>query len=94
MTDLPLAFGEPVRPSWHIDAACRGMGPALFYSEPGGDSRPAKQWCTVCPVQAECAADAIENNELYGTWGGLAPKERRDVRRHLHLVGHTAEQQR
>jgi hypothetical protein len=33
--------------------------------------------CAGCEVRAECLQDALDNNELFGVWGGLSERERR-----------------
>ncbi|QSM01122.1 WhiB family transcription factor [Mycobacterium phage Nanosmite] len=41
----------------------------------------AKAVCSRCPVVAECRDYAMENDELYGVWGGMAPAERNQERK-------------
>jgi len=68
------------RPAWQSDAACRGLGPALFFPELGHDRdvpKMAKAICADCPVRSECLEYGI--HERFGIWGGLAIKERRVV---------------
>ena len=48
------------RPPWHREAACRGVGAPVFFIERGGDIRPAKALCSVCPVTAQCKAASVE----------------------------------
>ena len=66
------------RAPWAEVAACRGMGPALWYPPRGEDPRPAQRICADCPVQAECA-DA-GRSERWGIWGGTTERERRRLR--------------
>lgn len=40
----------------------------------------AKQLCNECPVREACLTYALKAPELYGVWGGLAPKERQAMR--------------
>jgi WhiB family redox-sensing transcriptional regulator len=42
--------------------------------------RTAKNMCSYCPAIQACAAYAIANDEMYGVWGGLTPKERQQLR--------------
>jgi hypothetical protein len=54
-------------------AACRTADPALFFPDPG-DTRTEAQALTVCagcPVRAPCYAQAVENGERWGIWGGV-----------------------
>jgi WhiB family redox-sensing transcriptional regulator len=75
------------RPAWQADAACRGVGAALFFPERGTDVRArvpeAKAICAGCPVRQECLEYALclpFPQSRYGIWGGLTEKERRQVR--------------
>lgn len=72
------------RPTWHQYAACRGLGPDLFFPPDGWDvagARQAKAVCATCDVRQTCLDDAIEHSERFGIWGGLSRKERDRVRR-------------
>jgi len=59
-------------------AACAGEETRIFY--PFKDEKllmmAAKAICARCIVRDECLNFAIENEENYGIWGGLTPKER------------------
>ncbi len=78
---------------WRDRAACRTADPELFFPDPtaGGGAaqkryKQAKAICATCPVVAEClswALTAAPAGMDYGVWGGLAPDERRALRRHL-----------
>lgn len=66
---------------WRLKAYCKGKETNFFYPEPGvkGTARQlidAKSFCNLCPVINECLECAIQNNEEFGVWGGLTPKER------------------
>lgn len=60
------------RPPWQAQAACRGVSSTFFYPVKGGyhDARRAMALCRKCPVQAECLAYALAQDEQYGIWGG------------------------
>lgn len=71
------------RPDWWDDAACRGLGPFLFF---GPDDREsiaqrrrreinAKRHCEACEVRVDCLADALRFNDE-GIRGGLTRYER------------------
>ena len=72
--------------SWHVEAACRTIDSALFFS-PEGERGPrkerreraAKAVCASCPVLDVCSTYAIANREPYGTWGGLSENDRREL---------------
>jgi WhiB family redox-sensing transcriptional regulator len=76
--------------SWHIEAACRRVDTALFYS-PEGERGPrrerreaaAKLVCGSCRVVEVCAAYAVASREPYGTWGGLSESDRRQLLRRV-----------
>lgn len=78
----PLYLPEML-PDWHLDAACRGMDPAIFFPERGKSSRKARATCAQCPVQAECLEAAVETNQAddFGIWGGTSERQRRPMRR-------------
>ncbi len=40
----------------------------------------AKAQCFGCPVRAECLAYALDQNEVFGVWGGTDPDERKQLR--------------
>ena len=71
---------------WAAEAACRDMGPAVFYVERNSDAdssgavAEAKAVCAGCPVRAECLAYALTSNEQHGVWGGTSVRERRKLR--------------
>ena len=84
---------------WRLRAACRGLGPDLFFpgAGPGGgdgnqsarDTRAAKRICAACPVAEPCLGYALRFNEheLLGIWGGKSEKERRMLRRDRRKAG-------
>ena len=49
------------------------MDPALFFPEPGDTATEAQALavCAACPVRARCYAQAVENAERWGIWGGV-----------------------
>lgn len=67
------------RPAWHAEAACRGMGPDLFFPARGQSTAEAKALCHRCPVQAECLTAGL--GEKHGIWGGSSERGRRLLRR-------------
>lgn len=63
----------------HGETACMRTDPEAWFPQPGdayGDTRRAKAFCQVCPVQRECLEFALVNDEQYGIWGGMTLKER------------------
>lgn len=74
----------PVRPAgwdWRDDARCRNVPTDDFFPENGDSSKQAKRICNRCPldVRAACLAHALDNNEHFGTWGGLTARERANL---------------
>lgn len=72
-------------PAWFADAVCYGSSADFFPKVTTGREASAKAVeayaaakavCARCPVRAECAAYAVENDERHGVWGGLTPDER------------------
>ena len=78
--DVRLLSFETDR-SWMVNAACRGMSPALFFPENGEQPKEARRVCAVCPVQAECLRYAAETRVVDGVWGGLAGRALRNARK-------------
>jgi WhiB family redox-sensing transcriptional regulator len=80
--DWPLTVDELLpRPAWHRNAACRGMGPALFFPTHGETAAGAKAICAGCMVRPECLEEALDDETLQGIWGGTTDRERRQIRR-------------
>lgn len=76
LAELLAAFE---RPAWHAEAACRGMGPDLFFPARGQSTAEAKALCHRCPVQAECLTAGL--GEKHGIWGGSSERGRRQLRK-------------
>lgn len=64
--------------AWRVDAACRGVDPALFFPQvrPGRDDQRlraarfvAETYCQRCPVLALCH-DLAERTKSVGIWAG------------------------
>lgn len=74
-------------PTWVQYAECAGVNPDLFFPERGGDGHQARAVCAVCPVKAACLNHALDNNEKFGIFGGMGPRERRALMKRRHLKG-------
>lgn len=82
MTSAPFAAAD-VR--WRLRAACRGLGPAIFYAVPPprtGKTRQAawdeateqaRSICADCTVRDECGETGAKEE---GVWGGAHEVER------------------
>lgn len=61
---------------WREDAACNGAVTEIFYPEKGESHREAKEMCLGCRVVERCLEEALDNNEKFGIWGNMSPKQR------------------
>jgi hypothetical protein len=57
--EIPDVFFR--RPAWHAQAACRGMGTAMFFPGRTDDLDDARAVCARCNVKADCLAAALED---------------------------------
>lgn len=65
-------------PEWWIEAACRGMGPAIFVPQgKAPDYAKAQRVCRDCTVRVRCFDDAIKREDLFQVAGGTTPRQRR-----------------
>ncbi|MGW6566472.1 WhiB family transcriptional regulator [Streptomyces sp. NPDC054975] len=51
--------------------------PELFFAPLKADQEKAAAICAGCPFRTECAQYAVDNQILWGTWGGLTERARR-----------------
>lgn len=70
-------------PRLHLDtdeAACVGSDPELWFPGPGrsgaADAHRAITICQSCPIQTQCAEQALAAELEHGIWGGLREDER------------------
>ena len=75
LTSLPIG--------WRDNAACRDLGPKIFYVDRGESSTEALAVCASCPVRLECLATALATTDPHGIWGGLSERYRRLIKREL-----------
>ena len=73
--------------TWTTKAACRGIGPAIFYPQAtqndqgaGEKRKEARAYCESCEVRADCLEHAL-SHESKGMWGGTTDRQRRMIRR-------------
>ena len=73
------------RPDWFDQAACRGMGPDIFFQTRNDPHQPApspveaKNVCRGCTTRTECYREwqALPwELRRYGVWAGLASRDR------------------
>lgn len=67
---------------------CTNTDPELWFPDDNDTEsstrtryRIARQLCNQCPVKAKCLEYALAQPEYDGMWGGLAPAERKLLRR-------------
>lgn len=81
--ELLVVIPEP-RTGWIDDRACVGLTPADFFADNTTyASLRGPLRCERCPVRLDCLAVGIRDDENWGVWGGLDPKQRRALRRLL-----------
>lgn len=75
---------EPVPIGWQEGAACRSVGPALFFPSTNPsriDEEAVAVLCRVCPVRIACLEAALDyGRECVGIWSGLGSAKRRHLR--------------
>lgn len=76
---------EIVEHDWERVARCRSASAIFFgpnHFEPKADrlarEARAKSICMECPALTPCRKASLENEELFGVWGGMTEQERRD----------------
>ena len=72
--------------TWQELAYCKGRDTNDFYPDFSAKGaakqvREMKMVCRKCPVILDCLQSALDNNEQFGIWGGMTPKERSKLRR-------------
>lgn len=74
-------FDDAEQVAWQANALCAQTDPEAFYPEKGASTREAKRICQGCEVRAECLDYALAHDERFGIWGGLAERERRNLKK-------------
>ena len=75
--------------AWRGHAACQEADPLLFFPENSTQKAAARAICAKCSVKTECLQSALDNNDLFGMWGGLDPT----AIRHMRNRGYTKAEQ-
>lgn len=63
-------------PDWTVAALCAGQPAEWWHSDRRDEQLAARTVCATCPVQFECAIDALQRGEPHGLWGGLDRRDR------------------
>lgn len=90
-TVAPGMYGQTDVQDWRESSACFGLDQTIFFGPEEEQTetdaarrlrlRVARGICNGCSVREECLDFALTIGERYGIWGGLLPKERRQIRR-------------
>ena len=70
----------PIVVRWRELAACRGADLDVFFPGRGESAEPARRVCATCPVREPCLDYALSSGVTCGVWGGLAERDRRELR--------------
>ena len=77
---------------WQIQGECakkeNRSAQDFFFSEEPKEKIIAKSICAACPVRRDCTKWALENNMIWGIWGG---KDEQQIRRTLSVNSDGAE---
>lgn len=79
--------------NWRGAAACRDVGPDVFFPDKGRSPKDAKAYCAACAVRLLCleAALAVPAGDDHGVWGGTTVRERRAERAKRRYQDHADE---
>lgn len=67
-------------------ALCKGHDTNFFFSDEGVGTAKAVAFCQACPVKEPCGQYAMDNNIIYGVWGGLSIRSRAKLKRERKLT--------
>lgn len=80
--DARMAYGRLAEAvEEHGEPVCAQTDPEQWFPEKGGSNAYAKAMCNDCPLKDPCLQFALLNNEIYGIWGGVAPRARQQMAR-------------
>lgn len=69
----------PRKPAWMMHGNCINEPVTTFFLERHDhNANRARAICAFCAVKPECTAYGM--TQLHGIWGGLTPRERRNIR--------------
>lgn len=78
------ALESPDDGLWRDHANCRTLGTTDFFITASSNSRAVNKkisevvaLCDACSVRGECLRFAIDNNIIYGIWGGMTATQRK-----------------
>lgn len=79
---IPVELESNDARNWGKYASCKGKPSEWWFADKYNTREgkiflvQAKEICGRCPVRVQCLELANENDEAFGIWGGLTPKER------------------
>jgi Transcription factor WhiB len=76
---LDLLAGQNL--DWREAGVCNQTDPDVFFPDTGVPAEPAKAICHRCPSKYPCLRFALDEQIMYGVWGGTSPRERRRMLR-------------
>lgn len=90
-------ISSSLRPAPPVGGACSGRTTNMWFPVVegigrGGETRNAMNLCHSCDIQVECLAYALEW-EIYGIWGGMSERQRRQLRVKLRIPPKRADYQ-
>lgn len=62
-------------------ALCKDIDTNFFFSDEAVGTSKAIAFCQNCPVKEPCGQYAMDNNIIYGVWGGLSIRARAKLKR-------------
>lgn len=62
-------------------AKCKSTDTNFFYADDVIGTNQAIAFCQDCPVKNLCGQYAMDNNIIYGVWGGLSIRARAKLKR-------------
>jgi WhiB family redox-sensing transcriptional regulator len=78
---------DPARPAdaalgpWITRASCAREDTGIFFPPADSPATEARRICAGCPVRRLCLSYALAAGEEHGIWGGLDPRERKNLKR-------------
>lgn len=65
--------------NWKDKAACLSLSDTqdFFDNKDSNLHNLSRKYCQKCPVWRECLYTSMVNQELYGLWGALTPRQRK-----------------
>jgi len=72
--------------SWRKKANCADTPKVSFFPANKRSVKSALALCDACVVKGECLKYALDNEIIYGIWGGTTENQRRKIRSQNRVV--------